>query len=400
MIVIIGLIALLISYDKLGYFGFPQVVGIKHVIVCAIIFLIAFNKQKLVNVRVFSAFLILFAYLTIQFYFVEVRITSFIISFLFTLFPFVAFFIASSIVVSHQFILRLTKGLCLVMVLCALPAIVGALLGNELRVFSWMYREAGALGSAMVILCILTYFLFTQKAISYKTALIYLSVAMFIIAVSGLKKNFVSLIIVFSLMAYMSDFNKQLLRRAMVMIFIGFVFTFGTLLDNVQDNIDYFNNVGADGHIRVAMYVTAFRINADTFLFGSGLGSFGSLGALIGSITPGQGIVYELSPIYTEYGISNIGGNSSAKLNMGESGTLLDTYWPHIIGELGVVGFLLLMNVILQAFRNRPKATIVIPAMLLLSVFLDGFTLILPETPLFIFISFFMSGLILRNAKY
>jgi hypothetical protein len=31
---------------------------------------------------------------------------------------------------------------------------------------------------------------------------------------------------------------------------------------------------------------------------------------------------------------------------------------------------------------------------------LDGFTLILPETPLFIFISFFMSGLILRNAKY
>ena len=85
---------------------------------------------------------------------------------------------------------------------------------------------------------------------------------------------------------------------------------------------------------------------------------------------------------------------------MGESGTLLDTYWPHIIGEMGVVGFLLLMNIVLQAFRNRPKVTAIIPAMLLLSVFLDGFTLILPETPLFIFISFFMSGIILRNAKY
>ena len=29
-------------------------------------------------------------------------------------------------------------------------------------------------------------------------------------------------------------------------------------------------------------------------------------------------------------------------LNQGEAGTLLDTFWPHIFGELGVLGALLL----------------------------------------------------------
>ena len=187
-------------------------------------------------------------------------------------------------------------------------------------------------------------------------------------------------------------FTKQQIRLLSVAIVVGALIMTPVMLVNIQDNIDYFGNVGAEGHIRIAMYLAAININLDTYGLGSGLGSFGSLGSLISSINS-SGVVYELSDIYYRYGIDNIAGNSADKLNQGEAGTLLDTFWPHIFGELGILGTMLYITIIGRILSFN--ASTYLPSLAIISVYFDGLFLIVPESPLFIFYCFFLASLAL-----
>ena len=128
---------------------------------------------------------------------------------------------------------------------------------------------------------------------------------------------------------------------------------------------------------------------------GSGLGTFGSLGSLIDSVGLSSGIKYQLSQIYLDYGISNIAGNSAYKLNQGEAGTLLDTFWPHIFGELGVLGALLYILIILNNLSFKGRNWIL--AFIIIAIYFDGLFLIIPESPLFILLSIFLPSLIMKN---
>lgn len=75
--------------------------------------------------------------------------------------------------------------------------------------------------------------------------------------------------------------------------------------------------------VRGALYAKAPTVAADYFPLGAGWGTYGS------SAT--RDIYY--SPLYVEYGISNIWGGSRR-----EGMFLTDLFWPKILGELGVIG--------------------------------------------------------------
>jgi hypothetical protein len=396
MILVSILFFLLVSFEKLAILGIgiPSVIGFKHLLVALIVFLISFRKELKVDYRILLLVLLLLMYLLISSYFSETRPTSFFISFLFMMYPISILILGRSLHVSRGFVNRLIYRFVLIAIVCAVPALFFQLLGFDLRLNSWMYREAGALGSAMVITVIFCIYLLKENHISNRKFMYLVTIPIFIVLASVLKKNIIMLFFVMFTLYYFERhrFSKQQIRLLSVALVAGILIMTPVILVNIQKNIDYFVNVGADGHIRIVMFLTAININFDTNGLGSGLGSFGSLGSLVSSIG-GSGVVYELSDIYYQYGIDQIAGNSADKLNQGEAGTLLDTFWPHIIGELGIIGSLLYLSIIGRVLSFRSSDYL--PSLAIISVYFDGLFLIIPESPLFIFYSFFLASLAL-----
>ena len=115
------------------------------------------------------------------------------------------------------------------------------------------------------------------------------------------------------------------------------------LKENMNENMAYYNNVGADAHVRMAMYLTSMSILFDYFPFGCGLGQFGSFGSILGTFEFPFSIEYVFSDVYHKYGIADLAGNSEARASEGGL-THLDTFWPHIIGELGFLGLFLFLG--------------------------------------------------------
>jgi len=85
---------------------------------------------------------------------------------------------------------------------------------------------------------------------------------------------------------------------------------------------------------RNALYLTAFKIAADYFPFGTGLGTFGGYISYL-----------YYSSVYTKYGLSDIYG-----LSYGGS-FICDTFWAYIIGQFGFLGTLLYFLVIYRLYR-------------------------------------------------
>ena len=77
-----------------------------------------------------------------------------------------------------------------------------------------------------------------------------------------------------------------------------------------------------NGNPRLYLYETSVRIASEHFPLGAGLGRFGSPMSRI-----------EFSPLYAEYGLDRIWG-----LTPQYPAYVTDTFWPHILGEIGVVG--------------------------------------------------------------
>ena len=85
------------------------------------------------------------------------------------------------------------------------------------------------------------------------------------------------------------------------------------------DGIQYVN-----GNPRLYLYETSVQIAAAEFPFGAGLGRFGSPMSRV-----------EFSPLYQQYGLDRIWG-----LTPQFPAFVTDTFWPHILGEIGVFGLL------------------------------------------------------------
>lgn len=93
---------------------------------------------------------------------------------------------------------------------------------------------------------------------------------------------------------------------------------------------------------RDALYITSGTIALDYFPFGTGFGQYA------GWISKEY-----YSPVYQKYGLINVAGLSEKNANF-----LNDTYWPHILGELGLFGGLLYVGIFLKLLIMAKKAYI------------------------------------------
>lgn len=110
---------------------------------------------------------------------------------------------------------------------------------------------------------------------------------------------------------------------------------FGNMLERYVYVTDPMQNA------RNALYITSGRIAMDYFPLGAGFGRYG------GWISR---IYY--SHVYDKYGLSYIHGMSEEKASY-----LMDTFWPHILGELGVVGFVFYIAVIFRLLHMSWRAS-------------------------------------------
>lgn len=266
---------------------------------------------------------------------------------------------------------------------------------TSLRFLPGYFRELGAFGSAMNIGCIIgiSLYIITEKK-RYLYIAMYCS---FVLMMTILKKSVISNIIVWSAFLILYANHKEKLQIAILLIITSFIvynFLEIEIIENYHQNLTYFERVGPEGHVRLGMYVAGFQIATDFFPFGSGMGSFGSLA----SISNGY-----YSHLYFDYGIADIGSNSAYRVFIGLH-TLLDTWWPHILGELGFIGtaiFLYLWFYPLQRTipmmrrHSEPliKGLSFFVTMIIIVMSWEGFSLYTPETPAFIILHSGISGL-------
>ncbi|MBX7500023.1 hypothetical protein K3181_01035 [Qipengyuania sp. YG27] len=120
------------------------------------------------------------------------------------------------------------------------------------------------------------------------------------------------------------------LRFATATIAILAIITDNPLSNAVWDRIDTFGDFDRLRTVRVALYKYAPDIALNYFPFGSGWGTWGS--------SASRDVYY--SPLYFKYGINSIHGGS-----IRDGSFLVDTFWPKILAEQGVVGFLIYASV-------------------------------------------------------
>lgn len=140
------------------------------------------------------------------------------------------------------------------------------------------------------------------------------------------RKPLVGLVGVFILALLLSAKTRSTLRTmgAAVLIVGAMGYTAGDVILGIfQDMLtQYVYAPDLMAVARNAMFKTSLLIGMDHFPLGAGFGRFGGwISALY------------YSPLYYEYGLSNVYGLSEAQPSF-----LQDAFWPHVIGELGFVG--------------------------------------------------------------
>jgi hypothetical protein len=96
----------------------------------------------------------------------------------------------------------------------------------------------------------------------------------------------------------------------------------GRLRATYEDTVAGYIDPSAPTAPRTLLYLTGLQIGADRFPLGAGFGRFGGYASRI-----------HYSPIYDQYGLSGVFG-----LSPEDPIYLMDTYWPHILGETGWIG--------------------------------------------------------------
>lgn len=387
--------------QKAGIMSFP--LGFRHMTIL-VLFLInwaKFGRPIILNQFYTFSIILIFIYLIISRLFVPVKLLNYALGTGFT-FLFLGLFVLGSNTKSDiNVVIKIFKFLLFFFLIMSIgPIIQGLSAHTSLRFIPGMFRELGAFGSAMNVGAVISLSLYVitgeKKYIYYA---VFLSFGVFL---TILKKSIFSNIIIWIAFAYFHFSQKRRLKLMLYGIFfvaLSFSIVGDNFVKDVKVNLDYYKRVGPKGHVRVAMYVASFHIAKDYFPFGSGMGTFASLGSIIGGY----------SKVHIDYGVSEIGGNSPLDVARGGH-TLLDTYWPHILAELGFFGtaiflFLWLFPLLSTGFSVhlctdstiRGLSFYVIMVVLIMTN--DGFTLYNPEIPSFVLLNSGIGGLCYYHIK-
>ncbi len=136
---------------------------------------------------------------------------------------------------------------------------------------------------------------------------------------------------------------KKLIKSSILIIFFAIIclfFFWPSISELFQSKIDIY--VQSESYMEVArnvLYMKSFDIAKDFFPLGSGLGRYGSWISKV-----------HYSPIYEKYGLSKIWGMSKD-----EPKYINDTFWPMVLGEIGFIGLVLYLGILLIFGRSLYK---------------------------------------------
>lgn len=330
---------------------------------------------------------------------------NFSIGYLFTFLFFIVHIIFYNINISNSQLIKLLKYIVHANLILALPTLIGGLSDFDLRNHAGVFREVGAFATTMMCSQIICLFLYrvTYKQKYFNFAVIFSVICLLTI----LKKTMFLSLFVWALYAlFYLNWRQWFLNPKLW--FIGITVSsimFAPLVNNLSINAAYLSNVGVDAHVRLGMYVTAIKLSQDFAPLGSGLGTFGSLGSIINNPIAEGKFDYRFNEIYYTYNIDSLAGNSEERAREGGM-TILDTYWPHILGELGVFGLVGIFwfwagKVLFLIRRKNTFNTMACGgAFYICAVYSaaigEGLALIQPELPFFIFFHAGIGGLFLR----
>jgi len=393
----------MIGYDYFARsIGFV-IPGIKYLLILFFIFYFTLANKIHLNKYVLYNLIALNFYVFINFIISNyTNGFSFLVTY-FQMFLFVIVFIISSNVrIGFERIQKILHSFVLILLVCTLPGVIESFLNFEtLRYNFGFFRGPGTMGSLLLLgLIFISYLLFINftKKLKY---LFYLFVLL--ILMTAIKKAIISVVI---LLFIIFCFDKMLLKKLfsplLIMASIPFVYLASfEVINGIVDNSIYFNNVGIEDHVRLTMYINAYNININSFPFGTGLGTFGTLGSMMdGSfISTGD---YKLNAVYGDYNLLNLGGLGQDQINdVDGKNVYLDTWIPGLITELGILGFLLYLS-LLKSLSSL--FTDVSTSFLFFSVVIirhwEGLLGPTPVQPEFIFIPWVVLGLLFSRSKH
>jgi O-antigen ligase len=100
----------------------------------------------------------------------------------------------------------------------------------------------------------------------------------------------------------------------------------------------YFSEESVDTAARDVLYYVSGKIAIDRFPFGVGLGRFAGFISM-----------KYYSDVYSEYGIDKVWGLTG---NDSDASFGTDTFYPYLLGELGIIGFLFFCYFLYKLFQN------------------------------------------------
>lgn len=151
------------------------------------------------------------------------------------------------------------------------------------------------------------------------------------------RTSVLGVVLAFMLVLFIKNFKMYISVSRKVVFFsmlITFVFFF-RFLTVMYNNlfVEYFQQGVSP---RSALMVTGIRIARDHFPFGSGFGTYA--GGINRSF---------YSPLFYKYRLNKIWGLSEDKPDFSN-----DTFWPHVLAETGMVGFVLYLIIIIVIFKH------------------------------------------------
>lgn len=395
LIIVTGTFLIIADFIE-GILNFKFPTGSKHVllILTAIFLSVFFTSSIKIFRTIIPYFVVLFIYLSCNVLFKEVNLFNYFLGFLFTFLFIFVFLFYSNLKIKEGTLIQIFIFFSLFFFIASVYSIIQALYQQtSLRWAKGIFREVGALAGSLNVATIIALFLFgfTKKK-KYLFLAIFFTI---VILATILKKSIVSNFFIW--LAFFLIFKKETARRYLVYYFLGIIallpFLWNAIADNFAINSEYLAATGAEEHVRIGMYIASVKIANDNFPFGSGLGTFVSLPSIYNGY----------SEIYYKYGVSDIGSNSPQDVELGAH-TLLDTFWPHIIGELGYIGFALYLLLFLYPLRRSInfirgsendflKLNVFYIVSLTVLLGFEGITLFTPEVPSFIFFFASIGGL-------
>jgi hypothetical protein len=405
---ILFLAIFLFVIDKASEFFLPTLPGgVKHFLLLTLFILnwvLSGSHLFKINETYYKILVINLFYVIILFFNTDVNPINFSLGVGFTfLFSFI-FFFAVNTRSNVNTLFSFFKISVFIFILFGLFTVIPSLFFNLSinKHYFGFFRELGAFGAVMNITCILCISLFIKTRNKY--FLFLAALCSFFIFLTIMKKSIISNVIIWFFFQSMGQGFKQKITN-FIFLFLGLgIFLYAVsneLTENISANVEYYENAG-ESHVRLVMYSTAYQIAFDNFPFGSGLGTFGSLPSLYGGY----------SNTYFKYDIDYIEPLSPERVASGEGHTLFDTYWPHIIGELGVLGFLLFLflwlypiKVAISVMKNSNELYIKALCFYVISIgiimTMDGVVLYTPEISSFILFHSGLTGLCLYHiSKY